>query len=84
MNEKGIEPSDNLEMLLEEFLDKKSKIEDHITLKQAIEEPIWQIMLIDEPKRTISVYMTYEDLYIITKLIKEHREKKNGEENKIG
>ena len=37
MNEKGIEPSDNLEMLLEEFLDKKSKIEDHITLKQAIE-----------------------------------------------
>lgn len=83
MNEKGIEPSDNLEMLLEEFLDKKSKIEDHITLKQAIEEPIWQIMLIDEPKRTISVYMTYEDLYIITKLIKEHREKKNGEENKI-
>ena len=40
-------------------------------------------MLIDEPKRTISVYMTYEDLYIITKLIKEHREKKNGEENKI-
>ena len=75
---------DYLEMLLEEFLDKKSKIEDHITLKQAIEEPIWQIMLIDEPKRTISVYMTYEDLYIITKLIKEHREKKNGEENKIG
>lgn len=74
MNEKGIEPSDNLEMLLEEYLDKKSKIEDHITLKQAIEEPIWQIMLIDEPKRTISVAMTYEDLYIITKLIKEHRE----------
>ena len=65
---------DFLEMLLEEFLDKKSKIEDHITLKQAIEEPIWQIMLIDEPKRTISVAMTYEDLYIITKLIKEHRE----------
>ena len=65
---------DYLEMLLEEFLDKKSKIEDHITLKQAIEEPIWQIMLIDEPKRTISVYMTYADLYIITKLIKEHRE----------
>ena len=65
---------DYLEMLLEEFLDKKSKIEDHITLKQAIEEPIWQIMLIDEPKRTISVAMTYEDLYIITKLIKEHRE----------
>ena len=56
---------------------------DYITLKIAIEEPIWQIMLIDEPKRTISVYMTYEDLYIITKLIKEHREKKNGEENKI-
>ncbi len=65
---------DYLEMLLEEFLDKKSKIEDHITLKQAIEEPIWQIMLIDEPKRTISVAMTYEDLYIITKLIKEHKE----------
>ena len=65
---------DYLEMLLEEFLDKKSKIEDHITLKQAIEESIWQIMLIDEPKRTISVAMTYEDLYIITKLIKEHRE----------
>ena len=65
---------DYLEMLLEEYLDKKSKIEDHITLKQAIEEPIWQIMLIDEPKRTISVAMTYEDLYIITKLIKEHKE----------
>lgn len=65
---------DYLEMLLEEFLDKKSKIEDHITLKQAIEEPIWQIMLIDEPKRKISVEMTYEDLYIITKLIEEHKE----------
>lgn len=83
MNEKGIEPSDNLEMLLEEYLDKKSKIDDRITLKQAIEEPIWQIMLISEPKRKISVDMTYEDLYIIAKLIKEHREKKNGEENKI-
>ena len=83
MNEKGIEPSDNLEMLLKEYLDKKSKIEDHITLKQAIEEPIWQIMLIDEPKRTISVEMTYEDLYIITKLIEENRKKKNDEENKI-
>ena len=47
---------------------------DYITLKIAIEDPIWQIMLIDEPKRTISVAMTYEDLYIITKLIKEHRE----------
>ena len=71
---KKMKSDDYLEMLLEEFLDKKSKIEDHITLKQAIEEPIWQIMLIDEPKRTISVAMTYEDLYIITKLIKEHKE----------
>lgn len=72
------------EMLLKEYLDKKSRIYDHITLKQAIEEPILQAMSIDEPKRKISVDMTYEDLYIITKLIKEHREKKNGEENKIG
>ena len=71
---KKMKSDDYLEMLLEEYLDKKSKIEDHITLKQAIEEPIWQIMLIDEPKRTISVAMTYEDLYIITKLIKEHKE----------
>lgn len=80
---KKMKSDDYLEMLLEEFLDKKSKIDDHITLKQAIEEPIWQIMLIDEPKRKVSVDMTYADLYIITKLIKEHREKKNGEENKI-
>lgn len=56
---------------------------DRITLKLAVEEPIWQLILITEPKRGISVDMTYEDLYIITKLIKEHREKKNGEENKI-
>lgn len=47
---------------------------DYITLKIAIEDPIWQIMLIGEPKRKISVDMTYEDLYAITKLIKEHRE----------
>lgn len=78
MNEKGIERSEYLEMVFEEYM-----ATDHITLEQAIEEPIWTIMLIDAPKREISVDMTYEDLYIITKLIKEHREKKNGEENKI-
>ena len=72
---KKMKSDDYLEMLLEEYLDKKSKIDDRITLKQAIEEPIWQIMLIDEPKRTISVAMTYEDLYIITKLIEENRKK---------
>ena len=50
------------------------KNNDLITLKMAIEEPIWQIILITEPKRGISVEMTYEDLYIITQLIKEHKE----------
>ena len=47
---------------------------DRITLKQAMEEIVWKIMLIEEPTRKISVDMTYEDLYIITKLLKEHIE----------
>ena len=54
---------------------------DNITLKMAIEEPIWQLILITESKRKISVEMTYADLYIITKVIEEHREKKIGEED---
>ena len=47
---------------------------DRITLKDACETPIWQMILIGEPNRKISVDMTYEDLYIITKLIEEHKE----------
>ena len=54
---------------------------DNITLKIAIEEPIWRIMVIIDPKRKISVEMTYEDLYIITKLIEEHR--KNDKHSEI-
>lgn len=47
---------------------------DKITLKDACEIPIWQMILIGEPNRKILVDMTYEDLYIITKLIEEKKE----------
>ncbi len=47
---------------------------DRITLKEAVENPIWQSILMDEPNKKISVTMANIDLYIIINTIKEKKE----------
>ena len=47
---------------------------DRITLKEAVENPIWQSILMDDPNKKISVTMANIDLYIIINTIKEKKE----------
>ena len=52
---------------------------DHISLKAAIETPAWLMVYAAEPTRNIDVTMTYADLFAIYKWIKESvKEKRNG------
>lgn len=44
---------------------------DHISLKEAIETPVWLMVYAAEPTRNIDVTMTYEDLFAIYKWIDE-------------
>ena len=47
---------------------------DRITLKEAVENPIWQSILMDDQNKKISVTMANIDLYIIINTIKEKKE----------
>lgn len=47
---------------------------DKITLQEAVENPIWLSILMDEPNKKISVTMANIDLYIIINTIKEKKE----------
>lgn len=44
---------------------------DKITLKDAIENPVWAMIFAAEPTRPIDVTMSYADLWAIYKWIKE-------------
>ena len=46
---------------------------DKITLRSAMEEPVWMMVYAAEPERNIDVTMTYADLFIIFKLIQEQK-----------
>lgn len=49
---------------------------DSITLKQAMEQTVWMAVGVMEPDRNIDVTMTYADLIIIHKWVKERTEAK--------
>ena len=49
---------------------------DTITLKQAMEQTVWMAVGALEPDRNIDVTMTYADLMIIYKWVKERMEAK--------
>ena len=49
---------------------------DTITLKQAMEQTVWMAVGALEPNRNIDVTMTYADLMIIYKWVKERMEAK--------
>lgn len=49
---------------------------DTITLKQAMEHTVWMAVGAMEPDRNIDVTMTYADLMIIYKWVKERMEAK--------
>ena len=48
---------------------------DTITLENALEFPFWKMVWAGEPQRKISVEMTYDDLYRISKMLEEENEK---------
>ena len=53
---------------------------DHITLKDAFENPItWMMIWAGEPDRQISVQMSYTDLNVITKLIRKAKTERMAE-----
>ena len=54
-------------------------MKDKITLRDAMETPIWMTIWLDDPDRNIEVTMTYEDLYWIRRLLEEHYEHKKDE-----
>ena len=45
---------------------------DRITLKDALESDVWKMVWAGEPRREISVEMTYHDLMGICKLITDY------------
>lgn len=47
---------------------------DRISLKEALEHDIWEIVWVGEPNRKISVEMTYNDLKVITECLKKGEE----------
>ena len=52
-------------------VDPDQKTVDHITLKDAFENPVpWKMIWAGEPDRQISVQMSYTDLKVITDLIR--------------
>lgn len=56
---------------------------DHITLREAMETDAWLMVFAGEPPRQIDVTMTYNDLYVIRKLVLENKTiKKLDEERK--
>lgn len=56
---------------------------DQITLKQAMEHTVWMAVGALEPNRNIDVTMTYADLIIIHKWIKERMEEKERERRQM-
>ena len=56
---------------------------DQITLKQAMEPTVWMAVGALEPNRNIDVTMTYADLIIIHKWIKERMEEKERERRQM-
>ena len=52
------------------------KSRDVVDLSNALENDIWKILWAGEPRRGISVNMTYNDLMIICRLIEEKKENK--------
>lgn len=48
---------------------------DTITLENALEFPFWKMVWAGEPQRKISVEMTYDDLYRISKMLEKENEK---------
>lgn len=57
---------------------------DQITLKQAMEHTVWMAVGALEPDRNIDVTMTYADLMIIYKWVKERMEAKEQWEKDRG
>lgn len=46
---------------------------DKITLREALECPVWEFIWADEPYRKISVEMTYDNLFGIVNLMKKNK-----------
>lgn len=47
---------------------------DTITLENALEFSFWKMVWAGEPQRKISVEMTYDDLYRISKMLEKENE----------
>ena len=56
---------------------------DQITLNQAMEHTVWMAVGALEPNRNIDVTMTYADLIIIHKWVKERMEEKERERRQM-
>ena len=52
---------------------KPERRSDKITLKDALEYAVWQIVAVGEPERKIEVTMTYQELQEIYRLMKPER-----------
>ena len=52
---------------------------DHISLKEAVETSAWLMVYAAEPTRNIDVTMTYADLFAIYKWIEESVKEKRNE-----
>ena len=52
---------------------------DHITLRDAMETAVWMMVYAAEPERNIDVTMTYSDLFHISLALNQYRPKPNGE-----
>ena len=47
---------------------------DKITLREAMETPVWMMVYATEPERNIDVTMTYADLFKIYGMVQKGRE----------
>ncbi len=54
-------------------MNNQQKEMDKITLREALECPVWEFIWADEPYRKISVEMTYDNLFGIVNLMKKNK-----------
>ena len=48
---------------------------DKITLRDAMETPVWMMVWLDSPQKNIDVTMTYADLKVIYDMVQKQKEK---------
>ena len=52
---------------------------DKITLREAMETPVWMMVYATEPERNIDVTMTYADLFKIYGMVQKGREQSKSD-----